>query len=185
MRLGDRPTTGRRRLDRDAEPFAEIPDRATGTGQDRAASCDQERPPCRGDEIGGGRQCGRIGGRTRSRHRPRVGRDLPNPQTDVSGEFDVDGPRLAAGGDLPGAPHRPGDLFRQLDRRGPLRDRGEHSDVVGLLKRAFAIGLAGERTPSTNIGVQPEYASRMPGMRLAIPGPGHPKQAAILLVTRA
>ena len=85
---------------------------------------------------------GSAAGRGR-RHRPRIGRDLPDAQTDVAGKLDVDRTRLAAGGDLDGAAHRPGDVLRQLDRRGPLGDRGEHGDVVGLLKRAFAVGLAG------------------------------------------
>ena len=89
----------------------------------------------------------RIGGRARSRHRPGVGRDLPDSQTDVPGKLDVDRTRLATGGDLDGAAHHPGNVLRQLDRRGPLRDRGEHGDVVGLLKRAFAIRLARRAHP--------------------------------------
>ena len=147
MCLGHRPAAGRRRQDRDAEPFAEVADRAAGAGEDRAAAGDQDRPLCGGDEVHGGRQRGRIGGRARSRHRPRIGRDLPDAETDVAGKLDVDRTRLTAGGDLDGAPHRPGDVFRQLDRRGPLGDRGEHGDVVRLLKRAFAIGLAGRAHP--------------------------------------
>ena len=70
----------------------EIADRAPGSGEDRAAAGDQERPLCRGDELDGGRQRRGIGGRARNRHRPRIGRNLPDAQPNVTGKLDVDRP---------------------------------------------------------------------------------------------
>ena len=66
----------------------------------------------RGDEIDAGRQRGGIGGRTRSNQCPRIGRDLPDAQTDIPGKLDVDRPRLTAGSDLGGTAHNPGNVLR-------------------------------------------------------------------------